>query len=278
MGYEMLVGNRPFNGPERSDFREQHLTGQPPTVPSSVPVPLAALLEQCLSKGPETGPTPADVLSRLQRQVSATPVASGLAALQEASRAQVGVLSEQSRRASEAHNEAERRAALRQDANRQLRGISVTLLEALRANAPAAVESFLKDRTASADRAQGWRLRLGDATFDFEPESFLETAPPLSFDVIDWCRIAVTRPANRFGYTGREHVLWFSDAKERGQYRWYETAFARFSMGVAPQQSVAPFGVVPLSQVAVDAIMPGVQPHGVAWPSPPWTPARWMSS
>jgi serine/threonine-protein kinase len=184
IGYEMLSGVRPFPGP---DFREQHLVGQPPTL-TSVPGPLAALLDQCLSKAPGSRPTPADLLGRLQRQASAAPVTGGLAALQAANRAEVARLTEEARLASEAQNEAERRSALLQDAQRQLHSMAITLLEAIRSAAPAAAESSLVAQHMSGERTKGWRLRLANAKLDFAPPTSIEAGPPLPFEVIAGAR------------------------------------------------------------------------------------------
>jgi serine/threonine-protein kinase len=288
IGYEMLTGFRPFNGPDLSDFQQQHVEGRWPELPSSVPAPLAALLEQCLSKGPESRPTPADVLSRLQKQASAAPVTGGLAALQEANRAAVTRLVEESRLASAAQNEAERRVTLAQDANRQLHGMSVSLREALRVAAPAAVDEdedpaglfdfnerfAARGRPKIADRTARWSLRLGSAALTFSPGTFHETQPSLPFDVIDVCTVAVSQSSGRYGYRGRTHSVWFCDAQERGQYRWYETAFMDQPMMQRRLQSIDPFAVEPTSKEAQQALMPGVGTFQVAWPFTPVDPGE----
>jgi serine/threonine-protein kinase len=260
MGYEMLAGTRPFPGP---DFREQHLEGQPPSL--SAPAPLAALLEQCLSKGPQSRPTPENLLSRLQRQASVAPVTGGLASLEDANRAEIARLAEQSRLASQAQNEAERRAALAQDSNRQLRRISASLLEEIRFAAPAVIQTSLGARVAG-DRTAGWRLRLGLASLDFEPKAFLETAPPLHIDVIDWCTVTVTQPPKRSGYEGRSHVLWFCDAQERGVYRWYETACMDQPLMNKPLPAIDPFAIDPIGTQAREAVGQGIGTFQIAWP------------
>jgi hypothetical protein len=263
IGHEIVSGVRPFRGP---DLREQHLSEQPPAI-TSVPAPLAALLDQCLSKAPESRPTPAELLERLQLQASAAPVSDGLAALQEANRGEVARLTEQDRLASKAENEAERRSALLQDARRQLHSMGVTLLEAIRSAAPAAVAHDVAAQHMSGEITAGWRIRLGSAKLDFVPSRFLEEAPSLPFDVIVGCTITVTRPQDHMGYEGRSHALWFCDAQERGRYRWYETAFMDqpLIMSRSPR-SIDPFAGAPTSNEAREAILPMIGSFQVAWP------------
>jgi eukaryotic-like serine/threonine-protein kinase len=265
VGYEILTGHRPFNGP---DFREQHLHGQAPAL-TSVPAPLGALLDQCLSKSPGSRPTPADLLKRLQQQASTAPMSDGLAALQEANRAQVVRLAEDARLASEAETEAERRAALVQDAGRQLHSMSVTLSEAIRSAAPAASESAVQAQHMSGLLTSGWRMRLGGAKLDFAPPTIPEEAPSLPFDVIVWLTIAVIQPPNQLGYQGRSHNLWFCDAQECGRYRWYETAFMDQPLMRSAQRPIDPFAASPTSKEAKQALLPGMGAFQVAWPFTP---------
>jgi eukaryotic-like serine/threonine-protein kinase len=270
IGHEIINGVRPFTG---EDLREQHLSEQPPAL-TSVPAPLAALLDQCLSKAPGSRPTPAELLKRLQLQASAAPVSDGLSALQEANRGAVARLTEEARLASKAENEAERRSALLLDARRQLHSMGVTLVEAIRSAAPAVVESGLRADHMSGERTDGWRLRLSNAKLDFVPFSFLEEAPSLPFDVIVWCTITVTKPQDHMGYKGRSHALWFCDAQERGRYRWYETAFMDHPMLRRSPRTMDPFVVAPTSNEAREAIGPGIGSFQVAWPFTPVDPGE----
>ena len=47
MGYEMMAGELPFQGPKAEDFREQHLYQNPPSL-TTVPVPFSTLINECL--------------------------------------------------------------------------------------------------------------------------------------------------------------------------------------------------------------------------------------
>jgi hypothetical protein len=269
IGYEMITAVRPFTGP---NLREQHLVGQPPAL-NSVPAPLASLLEQCLFKAPGSRPTPADLLRRLQ-QASAAPVSDGLAALQEANRIAVARLSEEARLASEAEDEAERRLILLQDARRQLDSMAVAFVKAIGSAAPAAVESGIRARHMSGEETEGWRARLNNAKLYFVPYAFLEEVPALPFDVIVWCKITLEKPPDHTGYEGRSHALWFSDAKEPGQYRWFETALMDQPLSRKPTPAVDPFAADPRSKEAREAILPGMGSYQVAWPFTPVDPGE----
>jgi serine/threonine protein kinase len=284
VGYEILAGEWPFAGPETEDFRDQHLHGWPSPLPD-IPAPVAALLDQCLSKAVGSRPTAADVLGRLQRQASSAPVASGLAALQQANREEVARLVEQARLASESQTEAERRASLLQDAERQIRSIATTLLEAIKAAAPTIEVSGLVAQHLSGDSpTHGWRVRLGTGKLDFEPFRRFEDPPSLPFDVIAWCSLGVTKTQDRYGYRGRSHGLWFCDAKAPGQYRWYETAFMSQPLIGGGTSEFDPFAVDPQSNSARQALFPAVGTSQVAWPFTPVDPGemdefvnRWAS-
>jgi eukaryotic-like serine/threonine-protein kinase len=64
MAFEMLMGHRPFPGPDIPDFRSEHLTQDPPLLTGCPPL-LASLVTECLFKAPEVRPTAANLLARL---------------------------------------------------------------------------------------------------------------------------------------------------------------------------------------------------------------------
>ncbi|MEU6242901.1 serine/threonine-protein kinase [Streptomyces sp. NPDC047024] len=70
LGYEVIGGQRPFAGPTREDFREQHLQQPPPELASAVAPPLARLLHRMLHKQPFQRPQDARaVVEALDRAV-----------------------------------------------------------------------------------------------------------------------------------------------------------------------------------------------------------------
>ncbi len=143
IGYELLAGHRPFLGPSREEFREQHLHSDPAPL-EQVDPRLAALIEECLIKAPAARPSPANLLVRLELAAS-TSSSPGLARLQEANRVHVNDKAAAARAASEAVTEAERRAALLGAAMRGFDAITNTLIETIASGAPSAVR--LDDRT-----------------------------------------------------------------------------------------------------------------------------------
>jgi hypothetical protein len=168
IGYELLAGNRPFQGPEPHDFREQHLH-QNPNPLSGVPLPIAALIDECLYKAAEARPTPSNLLARLERAAETTPSA-GLAQLQQANLAEVSRIKEEARALSEALSEEERRAELAQSASRALARMMDYLKDAIIANAPAAgfvpaVE--LQNTLRRIPHPQGWTISLNEARLVF---------------------------------------------------------------------------------------------------------------
>lgn len=136
LAFEMVAGVRPFLGPTREDFRDQHLHADPPQL-NHVPSAFAALIEECLFKAPEARPQPANLRARLER-AEAAAVSGGLARLSAAHRAVVQRRGESARQASEARSAAERRAELATAATRSYALISQALVDAITSQAPAA--------------------------------------------------------------------------------------------------------------------------------------------
>ncbi len=70
VAYELLAGVSPFLGPERHDYRRQHLEDIPGPI-SGVPPRLQALIDSCLYKSPEARPRPQDLRDQLDGGVQA---------------------------------------------------------------------------------------------------------------------------------------------------------------------------------------------------------------
>ena len=78
VAYELLAGRRPFQGPDASDYRRQHLQELPGPL-SGIPARLQSLVEECLYKHPQARPVPHNVLTRLKASMQAvSPAASRL--------------------------------------------------------------------------------------------------------------------------------------------------------------------------------------------------------
>ena len=83
MAYELLAGQRPFPGPDRHDYMEQHLHRVAPPVPNC-PVPLAGLIAECLYKVAATRPPAARIVARLHNV--AQPASPAVEQLQQANK------------------------------------------------------------------------------------------------------------------------------------------------------------------------------------------------
>ena len=66
MTYEMVAGGRPFRGPSREDFGDQHLHAAPPPL-TGVPPSFASLVDECLYKAQGARPSPGNIRPRLDR-------------------------------------------------------------------------------------------------------------------------------------------------------------------------------------------------------------------
>lgn len=219
MAYEMLAGQRPFPGPGVDDLRDQHLHRDAPALEGVSPA-LAGLVAECLFKAPGSRPSPANLLSRLERSLGEPSAAASR--LQAANAAIRVAQARQEAAASVAATEKGRREALFADAVRVLDQIGAGLQKAIMDNAPAAASD-------PRSRSLGWAIRLGSASIRMEAAKPVSGNPwgafPPRFDLIGYSEVAISIPEDRYEYKGREHSLWYCDALQEGVCRWYETAF-----------------------------------------------------
>ena len=270
MAFEMLSGHVPFPGP---DFRGQHLNQDAPPL-AGFPALLSALVSECLFKAADVRPTAANVVARLGLILQ--PASPGAGQLQAANRQEVERSASKVAANSAERSAAERRGEIVGSATKLLGMIADRLAQAIRDNAPAA-----SWQSGFAKSQFGWSVTLGRAVLSFGP---VQEAGQngWSFEVIAQCEIGIRIPADRFGYEGRSHSLWFCDAQERGVLRWYETAFMVSPMfGETGRQS--PFSL-PVGREAGQALAPGIAKFQVAWPFTVIEPGndadfieRWMS-
>ncbi|WP_405147685.1 serine/threonine protein kinase [Sphaerisporangium sp. NBC_01403] len=261
IAYELVSGSLPFNGPTWDQFREQHLRVDVPPL-KGVPSGIAAIIDECLYKAPGARPGPRNLLMRLQKMATLRPEG-GLAKLQEANRAEVMRIAQSVRRESELQSETERREVLAQVAARSLLRIMDAFRESVADVAPAA-------RIAESPDG-GWAVALNRATLSFSGFRSTPMHPwggrkEPAFDVIAHAFLTVSAPPNAQGYGGRSHSLWYCDAKESGQYQWYETAFmAGILAGNRRLSDMDPFSLVP-GELSAGALVPGTDAYQVAWP------------
>lgn len=256
IAFEVLTGTWPFVGP---DFRDQHLHQAPPSISIEISSPLRSVVDECLIKAPQARPTAARLASRIQAQSVADAPAGGAAALIEAHRQQVLRLTEQARKASEVQSEAERRSDLFTAASSGYERIRSKLSEFVRSAAP------------SVDDV--WPMRLGEAKLSLTTPTRSGLGGPLPFDVIAHAEVEVDQSNIPGGsYCGRTHSLWFCDAREPGQYAWFETAFMANPLmngrqvGFSAGRGFEPFSAAPKDEIAMQALGPGMGTYQVAWP------------
>lgn len=260
MAYEMISGALPFEGSEINDFRDQHLHGEAPPL-QDVPPALAALVEECLYKSPAARPTPPNLRARLDRSPERL-ASSGLAQLAEVNREESRRHAEALRRASERQTASERFSELIAAARASHDRISLEVLAAISAVAPAAQQM---------PQSRGWRLLFGRATLEISPatdwdprQSWGTAANSPAFTVVSLGGIAVTTDADRDGYTGRSHSLWYCNAQDTADFGWFETAFM-ISPLLASRSQIDPFALPPNKQSA-EALSLVIGSHQVAWP------------
>ena len=261
IGFELLTRSLPFQGPEIHDFRDQHLSADPPPLPGIAPG-LRSLIAECLYKSAGARPSAANVFARLE-SIGLPNRAGGLARLEEANASEVAKRGESDRMASIARSEAERREALFRDAAASLKLTGDSLFEAIAQAAPAAA--------VQTGKGNGRTLGLGIAQLELLPPKQIEKSPwnwtPPTFDVIATSGIVLRIPSDPHGYEGRSHSLWFCDAREEGRYRWYETAFM-FSPLIGKQGKKDPFALDP-GEEAAKALWAGMAEFQLAWPLDP---------
>lgn len=239
VGYKLLAGKRPFQGPSREDYRKQHIQTTPTRI-DGVNLQLADLILECLYKPTQARPQPANILARLEQIQDKTGRIS-LPSLQAANSDEVTRISEEQAQRSAAQAEQERREGLFQHANDQLIDFSNTLADTIIENAS----------TASITNRVGpsWLLQLNKARLHFSPitrVNFLDwdSGHKPVIDVIATANIALSSEPDHIGYKGQSHSLWFCDAKVEGEYAWYETAFSP-SVFSRTRESIEPFALEP---------------------------------
>lgn len=231
IGYELLSGQRPFDGP---DYYDQHLHGVPPKLTAGTSR-LRVLVEECLYKPSEARPTPTNVLAKLNAATE-EPTKPGASRLAEANRMEVERLAADHARAQSEASEKERRVALAKVAIMAFDSITEQLTEVIKTNAPTATLARIYKNQWRAQLRSG-KLQISDV----ESVSNNDWGGP--FDVIATASIRVNCDDDGYGYRGRSHSLWYCDASTKGQYAWFELAFMKFAFSTQP--AIVPFHLDP---------------------------------
>jgi eukaryotic-like serine/threonine-protein kinase len=259
MAFEMYSGARPFPGPGRDDFRDQHVGRTAPAL-TNAPTSFAALVAACLFKSPQTRPTPENLLARLGR-ISQPPAYPGLAGLVQANQSAVAQKAAAQALASSDQAERDRQTGLLHSAHESFALISEELRTAITETA--------SDGTLTPGRS-GWIFQLGAGELHLSSVEAVNgevwrngTEPP--FAVIAHATLTVKGTPPVRNYAGRRHSLWFCDAQHLGQYGWFETAFMWHPMKAGIFEPYEPFAMAP-DATSRAALGPSTAVHQVAWP------------
>ena len=264
VAYELLTGERPFAGPDRHDYRRQHLQEIPDSI-SGVPLGLQSLIDECLYKASEARPSPHNLIARLTESVRVRDTSEAAQRLKQANALAVQRRAEADRQDSLDLAEFERRAELRNSATRSLENLVASLNSEFLSYAPAIERGNLLSH---------WSWSLLDAKLVVAAPSWWLTddppdctyAPP--FEIIAFSSITLRITPRREGYEGRSHSLWYCDAQEIGGFRWYETAFMKSPAVPREEGRIVPFALEPGRQACI-ALSPGIAHDQVAWPFTP---------
>jgi serine/threonine protein kinase len=252
MAYELFAGARPFAGPEPHDYREQHLHQTPPPL-ADVPAALDALVAECLYKAPAARPRAANVVARLDAAASRTAASSGLAKLAQVNRDEVHRQSAAAAQVSAAQTAAEERSALQQAANDLWARITAALGSAIEQAAPSATLT---------PRGTGFVCSLGLAELTASPASSVVPLAGAPFEIVASARLILS--ANSSRYAGRQHSIWYCDARVAGEYAWFETAFMSNPF-LSQRHPHEPYALNPSAE-SVLALAPAMHTVRVAWP------------
>ncbi|WP_458116547.1 serine/threonine-protein kinase [Arthrobacter sp. D2-10] len=256
VAYEMVAGHLPFTGSSQEIY-QGHLNETPST--TGAPKRLDWAILDCLKKAPNLRLTAAQFRDKLEPSVAAT-LSAGALALGEADQAYTQALDLAEMAALKEAEEEKIRQEHLQFAQEKLARISQEMLERLVGLAPR-VQVREKDLGA-------WQLALASATIDFSPmagqNSYLLAEEGDPFSVLARASIRVWQGPGITGHVGRSHALWYSDAKEAGNFHWYETAFIQ-NGGLVPTHRDVPFDAAFESREATMAVRRTGQ-YLVAWP------------
>ena len=261
VAYELLAGDRPFQGPEVEDYRNQHLHSEPPALGEHVPPGLRSLVSDCLSKSSGARPSASRVVTRLRSLgSSSSPAAERLADVNaRLAEEKAGEVARMSRE----RTEAERIEGLAADATASLQRIGAELYQAV-----AAAASITESPLSNPAR---WKVPLGDATLGLDgfhqPGQLADLRFPAPFQIVAYSAISVRIPRDTSAYEGRAHSLWYCDALEEGVFRWYETAFMASPM-MQERFLVDPTALAP-GEDSFGALSNVTTTRQVAWPFTP---------
>jgi len=222
--YEMLSGKKPFEGSE-DELREKHVNNKPPKI--NVDPTIEAIIIQCLLKTPGSRPSAKNVLTRIEKFMSNPKNQQEEPRLRQAL-AEVANVRAESEASRLANEEAEKR-------HNELFDYAGTSLNEI-------IQQFLQklkevDYGCNVFPSDTFRVQLQDAEIFLMPPKPVTDIDwghyPPKFEVIAHASLSVSLPFEETGrsprinnnYEGRSCSLWYCDAQEAGQFRWFEFSF-----------------------------------------------------
>lgn len=237
IGYTLLTGSPPFMGPTTAEFREQHLHGDPPTLPARSAPRLKTLLSMMLRKAPSARPNLGRVETILREMIQSTSSASsggfGLLAQAGADVAREQAQVEQKRQ--QELWETEVRNQLANTGRKILADIIERLLTRITREVPIAQKSSSgitlgRGRLeVSLSGADGSRLNVPAAPLNWFPNS--------KWDVIAVEEIVVNQDQPRYQWSSS---LWYCQLPNTTGYRWYEASY----FAALRSEEFAPYSLV----------------------------------
>ncbi len=241
VAYQLFVGTLPFTGPERHDYRQQHLKGSPKQI-ARLPAGLRSLVDSCLRKPPEARPAPATILSRLTE--STRPQSPAAQRLQEASSRVARMRSEMARKESVIQSEQERKEEIQQAAQASYDKIVALLKQRIQDAAPECTANWIPSTFAM-------RITLGNAVLIVGPMTRTDTQVTLldglRWEILAFAEIVLHKPRDHNRNEGRSHSLWYMRQSDADGFRWYELAF-ECDLRFGRRAYVTPFSLPPESE------------------------------
>jgi eukaryotic-like serine/threonine-protein kinase len=213
IGYYLLAGKPPFNGPQKEDYQRQHLSMDAPKLDNCAPF-LRSLISMLLRKSPELRPS----LKRVRQLIVDGLKVANESAQEFHALASINARLEEKHSKEEAEREANRlkkqkRDAIAKEAIRNLRTIYEQLIANIKRAAPKASQS-------------GNTIVLGDGAMELQIRSTdsisWDTFPKSGWDVVAVAQIAA-RVISRKGGIGSS--LFYAKRRGEGEYRWWEVGF-----------------------------------------------------
>ena len=235
IGYSLLTGHPPFQGPQKEDFQQQHLNESPPALGSDDPM-LASLLIMMLRKPAASRPSLSRVMEILQRSLRASDLPNSRGGLQALGGAGESILRE------EAEKEARRAAdAAMKQQRREIAHAGIEILDALIGRLSEKIlESTPVARSVSQ---QGMSIELGQGKIEYTPHPLCPIAAE-AFCESKWNVFAgalllaiQSEPLFEWGAS-----LWYGMPKGGGGARWWEISYMN-SPFFSHSSECEPFGL-----------------------------------